>query len=326
MAEPSADNDQFTKPPPPGFDPEYAKFLLDLEERRRPPPRRPWFEGCAVVIALLASLSGAAVSAFNAWTYWDDRNARAQKEAFDGQVTLTRIYFEKMAGVKDFCDVKDDALLYARAAMAIAGEDTRAVAGAEDSTALPAGRDGDDARAGEKPKEPAADKAANAGAGVAALAKLIYSDIAKRKRDCDAKAVGVPTAPPGTVVDAQKTPQSAQASYAVKEEAPAPAPAKGTYTVYIQYRKGSDAAAARAMALAKQLNAAEIEGVRFKSPGIEGVGAVPDRDQLRIYRAKAGDDAKKLQRALGLTDAQIVNLEPVYPNLPAGTIEVWLAD
>ena len=108
----------------------------------------------------------------------------------------------------------------------------------------------------------------------------------------------------------------------------APPAAAGTqFTVWIHYAaKGGDVERARARDLRSKVN--DILKKDFAAPGIQAVDAVPSRDQIRIYHRTDTDQekARELQTALGLQQAQIVSLASVYPSLPNGIIEVWLAN
>jgi hypothetical protein len=55
------------------------------------------------------------------------------------------------------------------------------------------------------------------------------------------------------------------------------------------------------------------------------VGAVPNANEIRVYRPADVAKAQDLQKALAL-NARIVNLGNAFPNLPAGRMEIWLKD
>jgi len=90
-------------------------------------------------------------------------------------------------------------------------------------------------------------------------------------------------------------------------------------TVYIQYPDGAEA---RAKELRERLTRDLAAG--YTAPGTEKIRQAPARDQIRIYRDADQARASALATALGMADAQIVNLSRSYRNLPANTLEVWL--
>jgi hypothetical protein len=90
-------------------------------------------------------------------------------------------------------------------------------------------------------------------------------------------------------------------------------------TVFIQFPEGAQAQAA---ALRERINR-ELAPA-YTAPGVEKVRQAPGRDQIRIYRADDEERARELAQAVGLKDAQIVNLSRSYPNLPPGRMEIWL--
>ncbi|WP_043336588.1 hypothetical protein [Belnapia moabensis] len=265
-------------------------------------PRKSLVEQIGPVIGLVGGLGGAAVSLFNAWIYWNDRDARAKKEDFDNQVTIARLYFERIAGEKP-CDPgrRFDALLYAQATLALAGLDRQAV---------------------DRELEMGVSSAAQD--GTRRMAVLIYGEVGRRVRvECGGDIET--TDGPGRVLNAKPSQPGETPNYLVPR--PAPAVPGGTTTVFIQYQRGADAAEQRAMSVQKALAA---PGTGFAAPGIEGVRQAPGRDQIRIYRAGDADKARALQERMRPTDprlaeAQIVNLETAFPNLPAGRMEIWLA-
>lgn len=300
---PEQEMDDLLGVPPAGFNADYAKVVLAWRESLRP---RPVLERAGVIIALVASFSGAAVSAFNAYYYWTDRADRAKKEVFDNQITIAKTYFDTFAKVegKEFCAKRGDALLFARTTLQMANLRE------------------DDVIAAASPTTPGK---ATVHDGVQAIAVLMYTDIIRRtKTACDVDAVATPAGNvvTGAVVNAAATAGSAASSYALQERASRVAPGS-PFTVWIHYAATGNELD-RARTLQSLVNA--DRGKRFAAPAVQAVDAVPNHDQIRIYHAADQNTAKALQTTLGLERAQIVNLESAFPNLPTGVIEVWLAD
>lgn len=258
----------------------------------------------AVVVALLTSFSGAAVSLFNAMVYWHDRDAQAHKETFDSQVTISRTYFDTFAKLPtaEFCGRKADALLYGRTALKLADLDEPEVVGEINSAAT------DGLRADEKHD------------GVESVAILMFSDIQQRiAADCPPQ-LDVKPSVDGKAPEAAPANAAGLTNYNLQQNAKPLSPAApGIYTVWIQYAART-ADLDRARQLQERLQAAG----GYKAPGVQGVEAVPNSDQIRIFHASDYDAAKQLAARLGLNGVQIVSLEKAYPNLPTQVMEVWL--
>ena len=298
------DLDSLIQPPPKDFDKDYAAFLLAVRESRR---KKPWLDRAGVIIALVASLSGAAVSLFNAVLYWNDRTERARKENFDDQVAVSRIYFEKMAGT-DFCPKRKDAMLYARVSLSVAGlKEDDVISAIRTQTVSPTAK--------ATQVDPVK--------GVERLAYIIYKDLYQRDlEECRAGDVTISDkpGPKGKPLNVQASDSSTTTGYGLSQIATnANVLPQGTYSVYIQY-VASSPTKERALRLQKILQA----DPSYRAPGIQGVRSVPQHDQIRIYRLKDADQALALQKKLGLGDAQIVNLESAFKDLPPQIMEVWL--
>lgn len=247
-----------------------------------------WVKATSSLVAVAASVVALVVSGFNAANYYADREARAKQENFNNQLSITKIYFERLSD--SFCNKKNEALLLVQITNYTARE-----------------LGGDMRSASPHP--------------IMGLAQLMREDFEKRSCPGDARlaesaadAVGV------TTVEQRKS----DSTYAGKETvaqtvASAPTRAADTYLVYVQYR--ADIARARAVR-------AGIDGdPRFAAPAIERVDEVPNRNEIRIYKDTPADReaAKALQTAF-LPDAHIVSLAKAYPNLRAGIMEVWLKE
>ena len=293
---------RFTEQPPPTFNAEYAKFLLAREQTQLRPGATDRF---TVIIALVTALSGAAISVYNTMVYWADREGRERQETFNNQLSIARLYFERMAG-SGFCEKRDDVRLYARTALVVArlNEDTLAAE-------LEASR-----------RQATETRSAPTRQGIEGLATLIYQDVVQRTRDQGDAILPVSTtqAASGAVLDV--TPSEELTSYTIKQQpgsARVGAAANAPYAVYLQYAAGSPD-----RARAEQLRATLGQNPAFIAPGIEGVSRVPRNDQIRIYRRDDEAKARELQAALGLAGAQIVNLQSAFPNLSSRTLEIWL--
>jgi hypothetical protein len=248
-------------------------------------------------VALLTSLSGAVLGLFNLGVYWHDREGRVRKETFDNQITVAKFYFENIGAAQDkeFCDRRQQALMFSRVSLAIAGLSESDV---------------------PVPQHPGSSFAERRN-GVEQLALLVAQDLSQRLKDlCDGPFIVLASKPAaGTVVDA--APAAGELSYARKPSVPAPA--AGVYRVFIQFPAGGRD---RAEALRRAIDG----DAQFRAPGVEQVRQAPKQDQIRIYKSVDQDRAKELQaRFEGLAGAQIVNLESAFPRLPPGTIEIWLA-
>jgi len=253
-----------------------------------------------IIVALAASICSAVLAIFNVGFYLTDRQERQSKQVFDNQVTIAKTYFDTFSKLPpgEFCGHQSDALLFGRTSLQLAKLDEKTVIAEINA---PAG-------AGQKRN------------GVEAVSILIYSDLLQRTNSqCNKDAVSVPASKPGALVDAVATGSGVTSTYALKEDVrPTSAAAKGMVTVWIHYAAGDSPDRARA-----------IQGVLQKdqsvsAPGIQRVAAVPNQDQIRIYRRDDEGKAREIAAQVGLQDAQIVNLAQAYKNLPAGVLEIWL--
>lgn len=286
---------RFAASPPPTFNADYAKLQLELERER---PRTP-SDRLTVLVALITSAVGALVAAFNVLTYWGDRTARTEQQIFEDQVKVAAIYFEKIGPLhgEEWCNQSRP---FSGTTLAIAKMKMADIANSPETGAT----------------------------GVKAVATALVQEIGQRSapEGCDAI---LPTAPTGTGKagdrDVLEEALGRTSKYALQQgSATAPtstAVAAGVhYEVFIQYLV-SDADAKKR---AETLKAAMPRQDGFVAPGIEGVRQIPDQDQIRIYLASDAPAAEQLRQKLPLPNAQIVNLESVYKNLPHGRMEIWL--
>lgn len=287
--------ERYTRKPPEGFDAEYAKFQLALEQAKRPRSSR---DSLVAGVALLTSLSGAVLGLFNLLVYWSDRDSKARKETFDNQATVAKLYFEKVAALDDakFCAGGKQASLFAKGSLVMAGLKV------------------------EEVPDPGAPTAAEAPErnGIQSLAILIYQDLLRRQRE-ECGSILVTTDSKGGVVEAAPAPASQLNPYTDKQVAGAQAAVTpDEHKVFIQYPAGGRE---RADALRRQID----QDTRYRAPAVEQVRQVPGQDQIRIYKAADTKLAQDIQAKFNLQGAQIVSLERAFPKLPAGTIEIWLA-
>jgi hypothetical protein len=294
--------DDYTQQPPEGFNPEWAKFVLQYNATNT---RQPLVTNLGTVVAVASSLVALIVSAVNAYNMSEDRKDQNRKAALENQVSLAKLYFDRLPS-SNVCDGRTDKLLFAKTAVTIAGLSfDQMVAEFKPNADLPAIQIDDDNRE------------------LRGLARVLFIDIYTRMRDCGDAELKVSSAtPPAAPV--QIATRSEGSTYRLREQAQAPIQATLTpakLTAYIQYKKGDAAALERARALQ-----ALLRNKGIVAPGIEGVLNVPDKDQLRIYKGSDEGSAKMLKSTadLRLGDAQIVDLSKAYPNLPSGIVEIWL--
>jgi hypothetical protein len=269
----------------------------------------------------LALIIAVGISALNAWFYIFDRDAKAAKEVFDNQVTITKLYFERLANLqgKEWCR---EAAVVAEAATILARMSL--------DDALAAGRD----------KALAAKLT-----GEQRLAVALVTNFDKRRFEECQGGLSV-AAGGGGIAYAEPLPGLAAASYTPPQgaagapqrpavapapvPAPAPTPTPGavpvnaTFTLYIQYQAGTPGEAVAREIRTKVGQGLVAEGTRFLAPGAEAVKQVPSRDQIRIYRDEDEPRARAIAKALNLADIQVVSLARAYRNLPANTMELWL--
>ena len=294
--------EDYTQPPPASFNPEWAKFVLQFHAANA---RQPLISNVGTFVAVASSLIALVVSAVNAYNLREDRQDRTRKAALESQVSLAKLYFDKLPSSK-VCDGSTDKLLFAKTAVTIAGLSfDQMVAEFRPGQDLPIDKPDDDHRE------------------LQGLARVLFVDIYTRMRDCGDGDLKVPPSASSAAAVQVAAPLE-NSTYRLREQAQAPiqatlAPSK--ITAYIQYKKGDAAALARAKALQSLLQARSIV-----APGIEGVLTVPDMDQIRIYKRTDENAAMQLKGApdLHLADAQIVDLSKAYPSLPSGVIEIWL--
>lgn len=281
--------------------------------------RPSWLKRAAGSAQSVAAIVAVVVSLVNIWFIFIDRERQARREVYQQQIEMTKFYFERVANLKaeDWCV---QAPLFAQASAIMAGLEPQALRlrNARAHAAQAEGGTGIIVR--ER--------------GVEALAATIVGAIderAVRSRDCDA-AVGEASALGGSGSGGfSASSYAAQAAVAQvgraarppPEPAPAPAPApeaRPRMTVYIQFAEGAQA---QANALRERIN--HDLAPAYTAPGVEKVRQAPGRDQIRIYRAADEERARELAQAVGLKEAQIVNLSRSYPNLPPGRMEIWLS-
>lgn len=237
-------------------------------------------------IALLSSFVALYISWQTAMNYTADREAKSRQEDYQNQMSIIRIYFERISG--NFCKNKQDAVLLVRAAQFSAQRLT--------------GKNSTDEE--------------NA---VAGLAKVMMSEFEARSCAADAAATSNTQDVSGiaTVAERQK-----ESTYAAKEVVAsnlslAEAHTSG-YTVYIQYRQDFSAA--------QRLQGAIDADSNYVAAGIERLESTPVRDEIRIYKDTPADRAAAQDLATRfLPDARIVSLAKAYPKLRTGTIEIWLS-
>lgn len=294
--------DDYTQQPPPGFNPEWAKFVLQYQAANA---RQPLLGNLGTFVAVASSLIALVVSFVNAINLSEDRKDQSRKAALESQVSLAKLYFDKLPST-EVCSSRTDRLLFAKTAVTIAGLSfDQMVAEFQPNQGLPPTKTDDNQRE------------------LQGLARVLFTDIYTHMRDCgDAELKVSSAASPAASV--QIAAPAEGSTYKLREQAQAPIQATLTpakLTTYIQYRKGDSDALERAKALQTMLRNKGIS-----APGIEAVSNAPKQDQLRIY--KRGDEAAaatlKSTADLRLNDAQIVDLSKAYPNLPSGIIEIWL--
>ena len=250
---------------------------------------------------MASSVLALVVSGLNAYNLSEDRKDQTRKAALDSQVSLAKLYFDRLPS-GNTCESSNDKLLFAKTAVTIAGLSFEKMFADyqinADLPLVPIDEENHELRG---------------------LARVLFADIVPKMRGCGDANVKVSSAPAAPVQVAARTEGS---TYQFREQVPTQASLTSTkLTVYIQYKKGNAAAFDRAKNLQNLL-----KSKGFNAPGTEGVLTVPDHDQLRIYKAdnQSQDTAAQLKKEGGLADAQIVDLSKAYPNLPSGIIEVWL--
>ena len=282
--------------PPANFNSEWAEFCVKYAEARKRSP----FEGVGSLVAVLSSLLALVISSVNAWHISEDRAEQTRKEALAGQISVAKLYFDKLPG-GDACASRTDRQLFVKAAVTMAGFNYDELSNQylADAT-LKAVKYDENMRA------------------LQSLAVVLLIDVNNQLRNCDS---GLTVADSKTKVVRVETPKEGT-TYALREQITAPQTSTAAKpTVYIQYKRGDGAAAQRATDLQKQLQAAG-----YKAPGTEAVVNAPTTNQLRIYKSAEEATAKELLAAIAtLHDAQIVDLQKAYPKLPGGIMEVWLA-
>ena len=283
--------------PPANFNPAWAEFCVRYAEARKWNP----LAGLGSLVAVLSSLAALVISGVNALHISQDRAEQARKEALAGQISVAKLYFDKLPG-GDVCINRTDRQLFVKTAVTMAGfsYDDLANQYLADTT-LKSVKYDEDMRA------------------LQSLAVVLFLDVNAQLRNCD----GEIATPDKTLrVVRLETPKEGT-TYALREQVTAPqaqaqAPAKPT--IFIQYKRGDPAAAQRATELRAQL-----QSKGYKAPGMEAVANAPATDQLRIYKIAEEPTAKDLIAAIAtLQGAQIVDLSKAYPKLPGGIMEVWL--
>jgi hypothetical protein len=259
--------------------------------------------GLGSLVAVLSSLLALVISGINAWHIREDRAEATRKEALAGQISVAKLYFDKLPG-GDACNSRTDRQLFVKTAVTMAGfsYDDLANMYLADAT-LKSVKYDEDMKA------------------LQSLAVVLFLDVNAQLRTCDvgitvpsssAKVVRVETAKEGT-------------TYALREQIKTPTAQSQTTTaakptVYIQFKRGDAAAQQRATDLQ-----AKLQSAGYKTPKMEGVANTPTTDQLRIYKSAEEATAKDLLAAIPtLGNAQIVDLQKAYPKLPGGIMEVWL--
>jgi hypothetical protein len=300
---PSPIPDEYKERPPAGFDPEWAKFVLQYNAANA---RRPLLTNLGTFVAVASSLIALVVSFVNAVNLSEDRKEQTRKAALESQVSLAKLYFDKLPS-SNVCDGRTDKLLFAKAAVTIAG-----LSFSQMVAEFQPNHDSAPALASDVDHRE-----------LQGLARVLFTDIYTRMRDCGDAELKVAThASSGGPVQVAAPVEGS--TYRLREQAQAPIQATLTpskLTAYIQYQKGDPAALERAKALQTMLKNKGIS-----APGVEGIATAPKEDQLRIYKR---DDEKaatmlKTTGEFGLKDAQIVDLSKAYPSLPSGIIEIWL--
>ena len=238
------------------------------------------------IVALLTSLVAISVSWLNASNYYADRDARAKQEAFQNQIGISRIYFERLAD--NFCSKKQEALLLVQITEASALE-----------------LEGD-----------VVEKNRRALAGLAALMRVDFE-----KRRCPSDAKVAENAPEASGITTVQTRQ-ADSTYAGKEQLALTAPATAAnapFSVFVQYRSNSKSAQALQQGLneSRRFLAPGVEQVDAV-PSQNEIRIYKDTEEDRAA-------AQALQSTF-LPDAKIVSLAKAYPNLRAKNMEVWLKD
>jgi hypothetical protein len=247
-------------------------------------------------VALVTAAIGALVAGFNAANYFSDRKSQSQQASFNNAVTLSKIYFEKLAVQADFCNVRNDANLLVAIITNLNGT------------------------------APDAD--------LQSIALTMNSDFQGRvnAHPCPGDSVSHISTPATAtgVVDVQKADLPPNSVYAIQsqvatnlkvlqaaatQQSTAQQPVSQSFAVYIQYHGDP----AQAQALRTKIN--QIAG--FSAPGVEQVAAVPNANEIRVYRTGDIAKAQGLMQALEI-EARIVNLGNAFPNLPAGRMEIWL--
>lgn len=255
-----------------------------------------------IFVALTSSIASAVLAIFNTVFYLADRNDRLSQGVFDAQATIAKSYFESFSKLPkgEFCNHSDDALLFGRTALTLAHlTETQVNAEWSSTTANNA-------------QNPSSRE------GVQAVAVLIYRDVLQRsKARCDGGAVIVKPGAPGKIIDATLGATGSASTYSIRNSSGAPT-AASVPTVWIHYAAGSpDATSARAIQVSLLSNG-------FAVPTIDGVENVPSHNQVRVYRRQDAATAIRIAKLIGIPDAQIVNLESAYKNLPGNTFEIWL--
>jgi hypothetical protein len=278
---------------------------------------------------------------FAASSFLPDREAKEKKELLDSQVDITKIFYDVYVKITDDCEKpkaltslvevsKKIASYYddRHGVFVLANDFVKSELGLSKSDAKVEACEEDVSKANENVGE--AEKKANTSDAEKKAGKLCEFTIALRKAIPVEKAscpgndrldvspskengaeIALPQA--GTRYDTLARLGAAVAPPAAKAGAP--------YTIYIQYKKGDNAALVRA----EKLRDTIARSQNLIAPGIEGVAAVPNVDQIRVYRSADSTIANRLMsETFGLSDATIVNLAVAYPNLPPNVMEVWL--
>src|SRR5215813_1997423 len=113
--------DDYTQQPPPGFNPEWAKFVLQYHAANARPPL---VANLGTFVAVASSLIALVVSLVNAVHLKEDRQDQNRKATMESQMSLAKLYFDKLPG-KENCDSRTDKLLFAKTAVTIAGLPTQ---------------------------------------------------------------------------------------------------------------------------------------------------------------------------------------------------------
>ncbi len=288
--------------PPPTFNADYAKLLLAMRESERQAKlaNKSWVDRGVTIVALVTSGIGALTAGVTLALTAADRKDKADEQVFNNQVAVTKIYFDHMAGNAQAANCHD-AKLYSKASLAIAKLSSEDAQTAYGSKKDPNSRD---------------DKHD----GVQRLALVIYDDMSDRYGTCDVVVVAT-TAPTGKdkVADAQPTSPNDGTSYNNAPRQPDTTAGK-SLTVYIQYQSGSADALATATGLKDRLS--KVGGYSVQK--LDAVQQAPKHNQVRIYHRADSAAATALIGTGAFKDAQIVNLDTAYQNLPNNVVEVWV--